>query len=42
MNNDPRTHDLVSAVAAPVGEAWQRHQNAPRHIQKDNASLWAV
>ena len=38
MNNDPRAHDLVSAVAAPVGEAWQRHQNAPPHIKKDNTA----
>jgi hypothetical protein len=38
MNNDPRIHDPISAVAVPVGEAWQRHQNAPPHIRKDNTA----
>jgi hypothetical protein len=38
MNNDIRTHDLVSAVTVPVGDAWQRHQNAPPHIKKDNTA----
>jgi len=38
MNNDTRIHDPISAVAVPVGDAWQRHQNAPPHIKKDNTA----
>jgi hypothetical protein len=38
MSNDPHVQGPFSAVGVPVAEAWQRHQNAPPHIKKDNTA----
>ena len=42
MSNDPHVQGPFSAVGVPVAEAWQRHQNAPPHIKKDNTAYVGV